>query len=94
MPAADEPSAAPVAGLVAQYERQLAEVGRLDTPEGAHVLLLAGLLAHGEGMTAAGAASLSKELRAAMAEAVKDAAVQGDLLDELAERRAQKASGA
>jgi hypothetical protein len=66
----------------------------LETPDGEHVLLLAGMLASGEGLTASGAASLSRELRAAMTVALKDAPSEGDFLDELAERRRQKATGA
>src|SRR5687768_2273784 len=51
-------------GLVASYRRRLEAVERQGTPEGEHVLFLAGLLAAGDGHTAAGAASLSRELRA------------------------------
>lgn len=80
-------------GLVETYRRQLEAAERLETPEGAHVLLLAELLA-GDGHTAAGAASLSRELRAAMEEAMKGAPPLADRLDELAARRAQKAAGA
>lgn len=83
----------PVSGLVASYQRQLEAVQRLDTPEGAHVMHLATLFVSGN-HTAAGAASLSKELRAAMEDAVKGAPKQADRLDELAARREQKASGA
>lgn len=90
---APEPSRRPVSGLVASYQRQLEAVERLDTPEGAHVMHLAELFVSGN-HTAAGAASLSKELRAAMEEAVKGAPRQADRLDELAARRVQKASGA
>lgn len=91
--AAPEAPSRPVTGLVASYQRQLEVVERLDTPEGAHVMLLAELLVAGS-HTAAGAASLSKELRAAMEVAVKGAPRQADRLDELAARRVQKASNA
>lgn len=81
--------------MVATYEERLDAAGVLDTPEGAHVMLLARLLEEGAGgMTASGAASLSRELRAAMDAALKDAPGEADVLDELAERRRQKASGA
>jgi hypothetical protein len=80
-------------GLVASYRQRLEEAERLNTPEGEHVLLLANLLA-GSGHTAAGAASLSRELRAAMEEALKHAPRAADKLDELQERRRMKAAGA
>lgn len=80
-------------GLVASYRQRLEEAERLNTPEGEHVLLLANLLA-GSGHTAAGAASLSRELRAAMEETLKHAPRAADKLDELQERRRMKAAGA
>lgn len=79
--------------LVAAYRKQLDEADRLTTPDGAHVMLLAGLLAAGA-HTASGAASLSRELRAAMEVALRGAPRQADRLDELADRRHRKASGA
>lgn len=83
----DEPA------LVASYRKQLEQVERLDSPEGAHVMHLANLFANGQ-HTAAGAASLSKELRAAMEMALKGAPKAADALDELSKRRRQKATGA
>lgn len=80
--------------LVKTYRIRLEQVGRLDSPEGEHVMLLARLLAAGQGHTAAGAASLSRELRAAMEVAERGAPQQGDKLDELAERRAAKVASA
>src|SRR6266540_3161830 len=56
--------------LVTTYRSQLERAERLDSPEGAHVLHLANLFANGQ-HTAAGAASLSKELRAAMEMAMR-----------------------
>jgi hypothetical protein len=79
--------------LVASYRRRLETAERLGTPEGEHVLLLARLLATSE-HTAAGAASLSRELRAAMEDALRDAPREADKLDELAARRAAKVAGA
>jgi hypothetical protein len=79
--------------LTAAYQRQLVDAARLDTPEGAHVMFLADLFAAG-GHTAAGAASLSKELRAAMELALRGAPRKADFLDELDERRRRKVSGA
>lgn len=80
-------------GLVGEYRRRLDAAGRLDSPEGAHVLLLARMFEAG-GHTAAGAASLSRELRAAMDDAMRGAAKAADRLDELAARRDRKVSGA
>lgn len=79
--------------VVGSYRQQLDAADRLRTPEGAHVMLLAELFANGQ-HTAAGAAALSKELRAAMEVALRGAAKQADALDELGARRSAKASGA
>ena len=79
--------------LVASYRRRLEKAERLDSPEGEHVMLLAQLLA-APNHTAAGAASLSRELRAALEVALKDAPRESDKLDELAARRAAKVAGA
>lgn len=80
-------------GLVATYRRRLESAGRLDLPEGEHVMLLAEMLAAG-GHTASGAASLSRELRAAMDSALEGAPKVADDIDELTARRERKASGA
>jgi hypothetical protein len=89
------PDQAPTAtpSLVDAYRQQLVDANRLETPEGAHVVFLADLFAAG-GHTAAGAASLSKELRAAMEMALRGAPRRDDFLDELDERRRRKAAGA
>lgn len=85
--AVDEPP------LVSSYRKQLTTAERLDSPEGAHVMHLADLFANGQ-HTAAGAASLSRELRAAMEMALMGAPKAADALDELANRRRKKAAGA
>src|SRR5882724_1870608 len=59
-----------VSPLVTTYQQVLKAADRLATPEGAHVMHLAELFANGR-HTAAGAASLSKELRAAMESALR-----------------------
>lgn len=89
----DDPASGAETGLVTAYGRQLAAADRLETPEGAHVMHLARLFAAGN-HTASGAASLSRELRAALAEALKGAPAAADKLDELAARRQAKAEGA
>lgn len=92
-PAAEQDATEPESRLVASYHKQLAEAERLDTPDGQHVMHLAELFALGK-HTAAGAASLSRELRAAMEVALRGSKKTADAMDELAERRRFKASSA
>lgn len=75
--------------LVQVYRKQLEAAGREDTPEGVHAIHLAKLLAT-PGHSASGAATLSRELRATMAIALKGASPDGDALDDLANRRVKK----
>jgi hypothetical protein len=87
---------APGGGLVETYRERLETAKRVDTFEGQHVLMLARLLAEGAATgahTAAGVTALSRELRAAMAEALKGAPAEPDLVDELQERRRQREAG-
>jgi hypothetical protein len=86
----DEPDLPPLAEA---YRKQLEQAERLETPEGAHVMHLAVLFASGQ-HTAAGAASLSRELRSAMETALRGAPKAEDALDELTARRRRKAAGA
>lgn len=79
--------------MVRSYRDRLEAADRLDSPEGSQVMHLAELFACGK-HTAAGAASLSKELRAAMDAAMQGAPREADKLDELAERRWRKVTGA
>lgn len=79
--------------LVEAYRAQLEGAGRLDTPEGAHVMLLAELFATGQ-HTSSGAATLSRELRAALEVAMRGAAKKADAVDELSERRRRKTESA
>src|SRR5690349_21601838 len=72
--------------LVGVYRQTLETAGRLGTPEGAHVMHLANLFENGQ-HTAAGAASLSRELRSAMEQALRGAPKQADAMDELEKRR-------
>jgi hypothetical protein len=83
----------PSDGLERVYQEQLRAADRLNTPDGAHVMLLASLFANGQ-HTAAGAAALSRELRAAMEVALRGANRHADALDELSARRTRKATGA
>lgn len=99
LPTPDRPSAVPDLGdpdeaaLVAMYRKQLETAERVESPEGALVMHLANLFANGQ-HTAAGAATLSRELRAAMEMALRGAPKSADALDELTARRRRKASGA
>src|SRR5262245_10624600 len=79
--------------LVESYHRQLVESNRLNTPEGAQVIALAELFVAGN-HTAAGAASLSKEIRAAFDVAMKGADRQADSGDELQAKRRARILGA
>lgn len=79
--------------LVASYRAVLEAANRKSSPEGAHVLFLAELLATGR-HAASGAAALSRELRAAMDMALQGAPRKADELDELAARRDRKVGGA
>lgn len=92
LPAREEPAINPTR-LVESYRAVLEAAGRLDTPQGAHVAHLAQLFATGP-HTAAGAASLSRELRAALDSALAGVPPTADALDELAARRQTKMSGA
>lgn len=78
---------------MALYRRKLEAADCLDTPEGAHVLHLAMLFVTGQ-HTAAGAASLSRELDARYSALIAKAPRAGDALDELQERRRRKVSSA
>lgn len=79
----------PPAPLVEAYRARLKACGRADTPEGQHVIRLAEALSR-MADSAAGLASLSRELRLAMEAALAGAPRQGDALDELAGRRRRR----
>jgi hypothetical protein len=87
------PAPGPELPLVAAVRAELEAVGRLETPAGQQALRLAERMCSpydtGQAM-----AAVSKELRAVMAEATKDAPKAADRLDELAERRQLRAAGA
>lgn len=79
--------------LVAAMRKELESAERLDTFLGQQALQLAAQMAAG-GETGSAMAALSKELRAVMTEALANAPKAADSLDELAQRRVRKASGA
>jgi hypothetical protein len=72
-------------GLVEECRRALEEAGRIDSVAGQVVLVLAGRLVAG-GPSASGVAALSRELRAAMGEALRDAPGKEDRLERLARK--------
>lgn len=83
-------AAAPVStGVVAAVRAELEAAGRLDCAAGALAVSLAEQLQAG-GQSGASAAALSREIRAAVESALKEAKPAGDALDELRERRAQR----
>lgn len=82
-----------VHALVARTTRELDEAGVLDSVMGQMALRLAEKLA-GNNDTGSAMASLSKEFRAVMQQALGDGTKKSDSLDELAARRLQKVSGA
>lgn len=78
------PTASLPGNAVAVARAQLEEAGRLDTPEGVAALALGALLDAG---VQSGAASIAREYRAAMADALGDVALKSHPADELLARR-------
>jgi hypothetical protein len=79
--------------LVTQTRRELEEAGKLESVVGQQALRLAEKMCSGFD-TGSATAAVSKEFRAVMALALADVTKKADSLDELAQRRAQKAAGA
>lgn len=98
-PAAPKAAPAPVADLPVRntlaeaVRNELEAAERLETFLGAQAVALAGRIDAG-GDTGSAVAALSKELRAVMDAALAGAPKAADALDELANRRRRKASGA
>lgn len=88
------PPVQPESGSLADAVRvELQAAGRLDTALGRQAVLLAER-ASSPFDTGSAIAAVSRELRAVMAEALKDSSAVADPLDELAHRRMVKAAGA
>jgi hypothetical protein len=86
------PTATPASedlGVVTQTRRRLLEAERLETPEGAAVMLAAQALERGD-YNAQGLAALIKAHAEALERATRGAKSAKDALDELRERRAQR----
>lgn len=93
--AGDEEDDDQLTPVVAATWRRLEEAERLDTPEGMTALALAHRLDNGGRDTGSALASVARELRATLAEALKGAAVAADPVDEIRARRERKlANGA
>ena len=86
-PIAEAPE--PTSGLVEVTRRTLEDAGRLDTVLGQQALALAQRLASPR-ETGASVATMSRELRAVMAEALRGVAVAADGVDEMKARRDAK----
>lgn len=89
-PASKAAPTGPPAELVAATRKKLTDAGRLDTVLGQQALLLAQRLTEGRIDTGSSLASLSKELRAVMVDALEGTSRTVDPVDELEERRARK----
>lgn len=79
-------------GLVAVTQRALEAADRLDTVLGQQALELAARIVS-PFSTGSSVATLSRELRTVMAEALKDVELVDDPVDQLAKRRQMKAQG-
>lgn len=84
------PAEAAGAGLIASVVNELTAAGRLSTALGQCALRLAVRMETSTVDTGAGLASMSKELRAVMAQALANAEESDDPIDELRARRDRK----
>jgi len=90
-PAIDEPASIGPTALATTAELELA--GRLDTAVGQAAVILARRIDASSGETGSSLASLVREHRAALAEAMRDSEGKADPLDELRTRRERKLAG-
>lgn len=79
--------------VTAATAAELEAAGRLDTALGQLALTLARRIDHGASETGSGVASLARQHRETLADAVKDAQQAADPLDELRKRRERKLAG-
>jgi len=82
--------ACPPDGVAAVFEAELTDAGRLDTPRGQMVMVLARRLDNPARETGPALASLAKQLEASLSAALKGARVVPDGLDDLKARRDAK----
>ena len=91
---AEAPSVSPIVGGVAAATlAQLEQAGRLDTAVGQTALALARRIDAAGAETGSSLAALARQHMATLAEAVKNAKVAADPLDELRGRRERKLAG-
>lgn len=88
----DQPKA-DAAGIAPAVARQLEEAKRLDTPLGQAALTLARRIDSSRD-TGAAMASMTRELRATLADALQGVAQEGNRVDDLRARRLKRLSGA
>jgi hypothetical protein len=91
-PEADPPKA-DAAGIAPAVARQLEAAKRLDTPLGQAALTLARRIDSSRD-TGAAMASMTRELRATLADALQGVAQEGNRVDDLRARRLKRLSGA
>lgn len=82
----------PTSGTLAAVVAELTDAGRLDTSAGQAAVALATRIDQGA-ESSSGLAALTREMRAAMAEALANVAQAGDALDELRARREARRAG-
>lgn len=87
------PSKADGAGIAPAVARQLEVAKRLDTPLGQAALTLARRIDESRD-TGAAMASMTRELRATLADALQGVAQEGNRVDDLRARRLKRLSGA
>jgi hypothetical protein len=93
VPAASVVAREPAESIEAATRAELDAAGRAGTSEGQKALLLARRLDDGVRDTGMGLAAVMRAHSAALAEAVRGAAVAADPVDELRARRDQKRAG-
>lgn len=86
-------TAASPGSLAAATQARLEAADRLDSPDGQAALVLARRIDAGGAETGSALASMVREHRAALTEAVRDARVEADPMDELKGRRERKLAG-
>jgi hypothetical protein len=88
--ASSAPERASEGSIAAAARAELVAAGRADTSVGRAAIALAERLELGMFDTGSSMAALSREYRATLAEALKDARVDADTVDELGERRRRR----
>ena len=90
--AVDEPAREPVESVFDAVRAELVEAKALDSSAGRAALVLASMVDQATVLGGSGAAALVKELRATLSEALKSKPQAVSLVDELRNRREQRAN--